>query len=72
MITAEYYFNNNYRKICNHCKRIMPLIITYTMPDDREYSFCEDCSNAIARLHFLCMEKGTNHMYDEDEFSEIK
>ncbi len=71
MITAYYNFNEQFPLECDNCKRKTPLTIEYFIEAGYEHVLCEDCSCALSRLHFLCMEKGKNYIYHNDEFKEM-
>jgi len=55
----------------------MPIILKYEFFDSgkqkpySELHLCEDCSNALANLHYRCMEEGKSFKYDLDEITEI-
>lgn len=55
---------------CDNCKRTMPIRLERKILGN-EYRLCEDCSNAIARLHYLCMEQGESYKYDKDDFIKL-
>lgn len=64
---------------CDNCNRVMPLVLRYAFTEDVNgmplafvFILCEDCSNAMANLHYKVMATGNRHKYDMDEISEVK
>jgi len=61
---------------CNNCKRLVELILQYDFisnshnKPDTSLFLCEDCSNALSRLHFASMEDNKNFEYVKDEIRE--
>ena len=79
MITCKQDTSRRYS--CDNCNRTVPVILQYKFIDvdetDREYGFatltlCEDCSNALSKLHSNVMENGTAFKYVEDEIKEFE
>lgn len=77
MITCKQITKENHS--CDNCNREMPLIINYKFIDKRiqgnsaylQLYLCEDCSNALANLHYKVMVSGVDHKYDLDEITEF-
>lgn len=78
MIKIKQIYNNGnlVNHPCNNCNRQTPLMLKYTfLNDGREWNkmyLCEDCSCAMANLHFNCMEDGKPFKYDMDEITELE
>lgn len=50
---------------CDNCNGLAPFVLRYTFTDFNKLVLCEDCSCALANLHFKCMEEGKSHKYED-------
>jgi len=72
----EFYGDRKYS--CDNCNRRVPFILKYGFFDKGKKEpyttlhLCEDCSNAMANLHYRCREEGKAHKYDIDEITQIE
>lgn len=74
MITCQQATDRRYS--CDNCSREMPLILKFTFSSQREKAYaqlalCEDCSAAMANLHYKVMSNDKPHQYDMDEITEV-
>lgn len=63
---------------CDSCNRTPPFLLAYQITAETSRSkeeviwLCEDCSNAVGRLHHRTMENGITHGYIKDEIMALE
>jgi hypothetical protein len=72
-IEVSYISREKRQYSCDNCNRETPFVLQYSFKNSKGKEFnkltlCEDCSCALAHLHFKCMEHGESYQYDKDGF----